>query len=182
MNLAEILDWFRQHPQEADRAFRILMQEGILKLPHRPLGRPATGISRKQYGLRVTGLEERLTAVALYAFRWKDKTCHPASRKILSYYQSQSASQQLQILQHPIPAGAVRPVRQQKTMRLTEMEYIVVCTALYGYRYAVEDLAATITFLLRYYDGTGKEEQDTILKRRQPSRLYQAHHAEYQES
>ena len=155
------------------------MQEGILKVPHRPLGRPATGISRKQYGLRVTGLEERLTAVALYAFRWKDKPCHPASQKIFSFYQSQPTTQQLQILRHPIPAGAVRPVRQQKTMRLTETEYIVVCTTLYNYRYAVEDLAATITFLLRYFDEAGEGEQEMILKRRQPSRIYQERHAEY---
>ena len=72
----EVLVWLRKHPAEADSFFDVLIKEGILK--RKPLGRPTTGICRKQYGLRVTELEERLMNTTLYAVRWKDKTCHKA--------------------------------------------------------------------------------------------------------
>lgn len=178
MNPDEVLDWLRSHPAEADSFFDILTKEGVSK--RKPLGRPTSGIFRKQYGLRVTELEERVMNVALYALRWKDRACHPAADALLAYYQQQPTVMQIQILQHAIPPGAIRPVRKQKALRLTEEEYMVICTALYGYRYAVDALAATTNMLLRYYDEAGKYEQEAIQKRQQPSMKYQKEHREYQ--
>lgn len=178
MNPDEVLTWLREHPAEANTFFTTLMKEGILN--RKPLGRPTSGICRKQYGLRVTELEERLMNVALYAVRWKDKPCHPAAKEILAFYESQPTSTQVQILQHPIPTGAIRPVRRQRALRLADEEYTIVCTALYGYRYAISELATTTTALLRYYDEAGRKEQAAIQKRQQPSLNYQKEHLEYQ--
>lgn len=180
MNPDEVLTWLRSHPAEADSFFDILTKEGILK--RKPLGRPTSGICRKQYGLRVTELEERVMNVSLYALRWKDKACHPSADALLAYYQQQPTVMQLQILEHTIPIGAIRPIRKQKALRLTEEEYTVICTALYAYRYAVSELAATMTSLLRYFDEADASEQEAILKRQQPSIRYQKNHAEYQQS
>lgn len=175
----EVLAWLRKHPAEADSFFDVLIKEGILK--RKPLGRPTTGICRKQYGLRVTDLEERLMNTTLYAVRWKDKTCHKAVLPLLTYYKNQPTSIQVQILQHPIPSGKIRPVRRQRALRLSEGEYIAICTALYGYRYAVSSLAAPTTALLRYHDEAGKAEQEAIEKRQQPSKAYRESHMVYQE-
>ena len=179
MNPDEVLTWLRKHPAEANTFFTTLMKEGILN--RKPLGRPTSGICRKQYGLRVTELEERLMNVTLYAARWKDKPCHSAAEKFLAFYKRQPTSTQVQILQHPIPSGKIRPVRRQRALRLSEGEYIAICTALYGYRYAVSSLAAPTTALLRYHDEAGKAEQEAIEKRQQPSKAYRESHMVYQE-